>query len=154
MRKRIEISYLTFLGLSLTVVITACKDRSIVTPSFLISNFVDTKERVYESDGLADLLQVAKKESGTFIIDDNCFLNKFLYQSTQLLVDVQQRFINVSYILNELPLLYQNNLDSFASLYFYKAELPSRTHNYFEENLILPYIRLFDQYQVRAGPHV
>ncbi len=152
MRKRIEISYLTFLGLSLTVVITGCKDRSTEFPFFSISTVVDNGLEVLESNDLVGFLKANQKESDTYIIEDNYFSHKVLHQTTQLLVDVTHRLCTISNVSQELSGFYPERLVGLLSLILYKFDLFALTYTYQSKDTFLPSTDLFTTYLVRAGP--
>ena len=152
MRKRIEISYLTFLGLSLTVVITACKDHSSEAPYFSVSNVSDNQMGIWNSNDLVDILKANNKERSTFVYDDNCFSHKALHQTTQLLVDVRQSLTSLS-TLPQISLEFNpDRLAGYSSIDKYRAELSLLTYTHLLDDFSLLFTDLFATYLVRAGP--
>jgi len=151
-RKRIEISYLTFLGLSLTVVITSCKDHSSEASYFSVSNVSENQMGILNSNDLVDILKANNKEHSTFVYDDNCFSHKALHQTTQLLVDVRQSFTSFS-TFSQISLAFTpDRLVGCFYIDIYRAELSLLTYTHLINDVSLLFTDLFATYLVRAGP--
>jgi hypothetical protein len=89
MKNRPEISYLTILGLSLTVVMAVCRDDGQLKNNRLrVSHVSNTNSCETVVRTFADVMQSAQEKSTSFIFCDSLFVFNLLTASYEVVVDI------------------------------------------------------------------
>lgn len=154
MRKRTEISYLTFLGLSLTVVITTCNERSADSSYLAFTKKGEHNIRFLNSDELVDFLKVNKNRTNTYVFDNNHSFQSVLNSNSEQFI----RMVEGSLLLNtSLPTF--SNSDDWVVASVVATEIGLSAHiTHASSRLVSNELHFFlsarslPTHPVRAGP--